>query len=246
LRTLGILSLPVLASALLCGCASTSDQTDGARAEYDPWEPFNRKMYAVNQFVDHSLFRPLAKGYETVVPTFARRGVSNFFDNLLTPRSALNNFLQGQPGQGFSEFARFFVNSTIGVGGLFDIAGRGGMQRYDEDFAQTLAVWGLPAGPYVMFPITGPHTLLDAVALPVDVYSDLLVHTDQSAVRDKLYVLRVIDLRYRLLAADKFLEDSTDPYITLRESYLQNREYEIYDGDPPEDDDFYDEFLDLN
>ena len=245
MHTIGIRFLPLLASALLWGCASTADRADDARTEYDPWEPFNRGVFAFNRGLDRALIRPLAKGYEFIVPTFARRGVANFFDNLATPRSALNNFLQGQPGQGFNELGRFFFNSTIGLGGLFDVAEAGGMPRFEEDFAQTLAVWGLPKGAYLMLPVFGPHTVLDTMALPVDIYSDLGVHIDSSSVRSKLHFLRVIDIRVRLLPVDKLLEDSADPYITLRESYLQNREYEIYDGAPPQDDDFYDEFLDL-
>ncbi len=236
----------VLVSCLLAACASTPDTDDStsARVAYDPWEPLNRGVYAFNDTADKAVLKPVAKGYKAITPTFARRGVSNFFDNLVTPRSALNNLLQGQPKQCFNELARFLINSTLGLGGLIDVAGDSGMQRYDETFAQTLAVWGLPAGPYVMVPLRGPRTLLDVVAMPVDLLTDPLIYYENTSIRDKLLILSVIDTRTRLLSADRFLDDSSDPYITLRESYLQNREYEIYDGDPPVDDDFYDEFLD--
>ena len=161
----------------------------------------------------------------------------------MAPRSAVNNFLQGKPKQGFSEIGRFLFNSTIGIGGLFDVATANGIEEYREDFGQTFAVWGVPDGPYVMLPFLGPQTLRDAILLPVDIVVDPLFHYNNTSVRDKLYGVRLIDLRYRLLTADKFLDDSKDKYVTMRESYLQNREYEVYDGDPPEDDDFFDEFL---
>ena len=118
------------------------------------------------------------------------------------------------------------------------------MEEYREDFGQTAAAWGVPDGPYVVLPfLVGPQTLRDAVLLPLDIIVDPLYQYDNSSIRTKLYVVRLIDLRYRLLTASKFLEDSKDPYLTMRESYLQNREYEVYDGDPPVDDDFFDEFL---
>ena len=116
------------------------------------------------------------------------------------------------------------------------------MERYDEDFSQTFAVWGVPQGPFVVLPVLGPHFLLDAAVLPLDFYSDLQPHINDTSVRDKLYVLRIIDRRQRLLAADVFLDESQDPYITLREAYRQNREYLIYDGDPPIEDEYYEIF----
>ena len=177
------------------------------------------------------------------MPGPVRKGVSNFFRNLTTPRSVINNLLQGKPKQGFSEVARLLFNSTLGLGGFIDIASMGGMEEYREDFGQTAAVWGIPDGPFVMLPILGPQTLRDAILMPLNIIADPLYQYDNSSVRDKLYIVRVIDIRYQFLTADKFLEDSKDRYITTRESYLQNREYEIYDGNPPEDDDFFDEFL---
>lgn len=203
----------------------------------------NRPLYSINTGIDKVSTRPLAKGYRKIFPGPVRKGISNFFSNLAAPRSVVNNFLQGKPGRGFSELGRFVFNSTFGIGGLFDIATAGGVEEYPEDFGQTAAVWGIPDGPYVMLPLLGPRTLRDAILLPVDIFANPLFHYDNTSVRDKLYGVRLIDVRYRLLATDKFLEDSKNPYITLRESYLQNREYEVYDGDPPEDDDFFDEFL---
>jgi len=204
----------------------------------------NRGMYKVNDVIDRATLRPIARVYNAILPEPVRNGVTNFSQNLMTPSSALNNILQGKPGAGFDELARFFINSTIGIGGLFDVAARTGIEPKTEDFGQTAAVWGVPDGPYVMLPFRGPRTLRDAILMPLDILADPLYHHDNSSVRDPLYVLRIINLRARLLRFDDLLEDSEDPYVTLRESYLQNREFEIYDGDPPsDDDDLFDEFL---
>lgn len=197
----------------------------------------------MNEALDKVSTKPLAKGYRKITPRLIRTGIGNFFGNLITPRSAINHFLQGKPGRGVSELGRFVINSTIGVGGLVDIATPSGLEEHQEDFGQTAAVWGIPDGPYVMLPILGPRTLRDAILTPVDVVVDPLYQYNNSSVRDKVYVLRLIHLRYQLLTAEKFLEDSKDRYVTTRESYLQNREYEVYDGNPPVDDDFFDEFL---
>ena len=226
--------------SLAGGCASVPPEQ---RAESDPWEPLNRPLYSINTTIDKATLKPLAKGYQKILPQPARTGITNFAKNLVTPRSSLNNFLQGKPGRGFSELTRFLFNSTLGVGGLFDVATAVSLEAHPEDFGQTAAVWGVPAGPYVMVPFIGPQTLRDAVLLPVDIAADPLYHYENTSVRDKLYVLRLIELRARLLTAETLLEDSKDPYITTRESYLQNREYEVYDGEPPDDDDFFDEFF---
>ncbi|MCP4299949.1 MAG: VacJ family lipoprotein [Gammaproteobacteria bacterium] len=227
-------------TSLLGACANVPPEQ---RTDSDPWEPLNRPLYSINTAFDKVTLKPIAKGYEKVLPRPVRTGTTNFMKNLVTPRSALNNFLQGKPAYGFSEIGRFLMNSTVGIGGLFDVATATGLEAHREDFGQTAAVWGVPDGPYVIVPFFGPKTLRHAVLLPVDIASNLLYHYDNSSVRDKLYILRSIELRERLFAAEKLLEDSKDQYITVRESYLQNREYQIYDGNPPEDDEFFDEFL---
>lgn len=226
--------------AVLSGCASVPPEQ---RVASDPWEPLNRTIYGFNTVVDNATLKPLAKGYDAVFPSPVRTGIRNFYSNLMTPQSAVNNFLQGKPGDGFTELARFAFNSTVGIGGLLDVASSGGMEARTEDFAQTAAVWGVPAGPYVTLPFLGPHTLRGAILRPLSA-PYLLYSYDNTSVRDKLMVLRLISIRSRILAAEKFIDDSQDRYITIRESYLQNREYEIYDGNPPEDDEFFDEFLD--
>lgn len=242
---------PALAAVLLAalvgtgGCAANGEAVRTA-PETDPWEPMNRSVYAFNDTIDRYTLKPIARGYDAVVPTFAKTGVSNFANNLSTPVSALNNLLQGKPVRSLSDVTRFIVNSTIGIGGLFDPATAGGLERYDEDFGQTLAVWGVPSGPFIVIPILGPSTLRDGGAFPVDWVSDVQFWIDDSSIRDKINGLRLVDLRYRLLPADGFLAESKDPYITIRESYLQNRRFEIFDGDPPMDEDFYEDFDDFD
>lgn len=230
---------------LLTGCATTiKAPPPEQRAASDPWEPLNRSIESFNTTVDNATLKPLAKGYRKVVPNLVRRGISNFFSNLKTPYTAVNNFLQGKGKAGFSDLGRFAMNSTVGIGGVIDVGTEFGLVEHDEDFGQTLAVWGVGNGPYVVLPFLGPSTVRDALVLPVDFVASPLQYYDNTSVRDKLRVLQIVDIRARLLNAERFLEDSADPYITLRESYLQNREYKVHDGNPPMDDDFYDDMLD--
>ena len=232
----------ILLLAQFSGCATADPKNEDSQyVEYDPLEPLNRKIHGFNVAMDRVALRPLARGYKKVLPSPVRRSFTNFFSNLTTPRSVLNNFLQGKPGRGMNELGRFIFNSTLGIAGLFDVAGAGGMERYDENFAQTLSVWGVPAGPYIVLPLWGPNMMSDAFALPVDYYSDLWTYYDNSSVRSKVWAVRVIDLRYRLLATDSILEDSQDPYITIREAFRQNRTFRIYDGNPPGDEEYYDD-----
>ena len=232
----------LLMTAMLCGgCVSVPEEQ---RVEYDPWEPANRSVYRFNDALDRAITKPVARGYRAILPEPVRQGVTNFSRNLLSPLSAVNNFLQGKPRDGTGELLRFIVNSSIGIGGIIDIAAMNGVEAHREDFGQTAAVWGIPAGPYVTVLFLGPQTLRDALLLPIDLQLDPLYHYDVSSVRDRLYVLRLINLRANLLPLEDLLEDSADPYVTLRESFLQNREFAIYDGNPPSDDDeFFDEFL---
>lgn len=239
LRALFIGTLLCLA---LNGCA-TNAPAGTEESNVDPWEPTNRRMYNFNTKIDNATLKPVAKGYKKVVPEFMQRRVSNFSNNLRGPLNIINNFLQGKGGNGFSETGRFLANSTFGLLGLFDVATKIGLEEHSEDFGQTFAVWGVPNGPYVMVPFYGPQTLRDTLALPLDFLADPLFHYENQPVRYGLYTLRLIDLRARFLTVEDFIEDSFDRYVAIRESYLQHREFEIYDGDPPVDEDFYDDFL---
>lgn len=224
------------------GCASTPP---GDPVEHDPWESMNRGLYGFNEGVDKISFKPLAKGYVKVFPSPVRRGVTNFSRNLSTPGSAINNLLQGKPVRSLQELGRFLMNSTFGIVGIIDVASQSGIEAHPEDFGQTAAVWGIPSGPFVMLPFFGPRTVRDAVAIPFDIAADPLRYYDDDVVRWSLWLLRFVDLRARLLPLEGMLQDSPDPYVTVRESFLQNREFEIFDGNPPveDDDEFFDEFL---
>lgn len=235
------LPLLVLVLALAGGCATTASEQREVNPA-DPWEPMNRRIYGFNMTLDRYTAKPIAKGYEKVVPQVMRKGVRNFSNNLRGPLHIINNFLQGKGRNGATETGRFLLNSTVGIAGLFDVATAMGIEEHGEDFGQTLAVWGVPDGPFVIVPFAGPQTLRDALAWPLDFLVDPLFHYDNASVRDKLYGVRLIDLRARYLPLEDLLEDAYDEYVTVREAYLQNRRFQVYDGDPPEDDDFYDDF----
>lgn len=232
-----------LTAVFFGGCSSMPAAPPDQRSPADPWEPLNRKIHGFNTGLDKVTLKPIAKGYRAVFPQFIRTGIGNFSSNLRTPLNIINQFLQGKGKNGLSETGRFLANSTFGLGGLLDVATDMGLERKNEDFGETFAVWGVPDGPYVVVPILGPRTLRDAMAIPLNFLADPLFHYDNASVRDKIYFVRLVDVRERLLSADKLLEGSTDRYLTIREAYLQNRHYLIHDGSPPEDESFYEEFL---
>jgi phospholipid-binding lipoprotein MlaA len=233
----------LLATGFLGGCASSMPSAAKEdRSPADPWEPMNRQISAFNETVDGLTFKPLAKGYEQVIPQVVRRGINNFSRNLIGPLNILNNLLQGKVQRGASETGRFFVNTTFGIGGLFNVGNALGFDVYREDFGQTLAVWGVADGPYVIVPILGPRTLRDAAMIPLNFAADPTFYIKDDSTRLGLYAVRAIDARAMLFTAEALIEDSFDRYLAIREAYLQNRQYLIYDGDPPVDDDFYDDF----
>jgi phospholipid-binding lipoprotein MlaA len=234
----------LLAALTLAACASNPATPQGQRSAADPWEPMNRQFHGFNTGLDKITLKPVAKGYQAAVPRIIRTGIGNFSANLRTPLNIINQFLQGKGRGGLSETGRFLANSTFGLGGLLDVATDMGLEAKDEDFGETLAVWGIPDGPYVVLPFMGPGTLRDTLAMPLNILADPLYHYENASVRDKLYVVRTIDLRASLFSGERLIEGSADKYLALREAYLQNRRYRIHDGDPPEDDDFYDEFID--
>lgn len=220
---------------VLAGCAGTPPNPD------DPWEGFNRGSFAFNEGVDRFLLKPVAQGYDAVTPTPVRAGISNFFSNLGELWVGANNLLQGKPQQAVSDLGRFALNTTVGVFGLIDVATPMGLERHNEDFGQTLAVWGIGGGPYVVLPVFGPRTLRDAAAFAVDAQVDLLDGTNPVRVRNTLYATRVIDARAAFLPAEKILAQAAlDKYSYLRSAYLQRRRSLIYDGRPPRED-FMDE-----
>lgn len=217
---------------------ATAEQDDA----HDPLEGFNRAMYTFNDKLDIYVLKPVAKGYRAVAPSPVRHSVANFFSNLHDPVVMLNNLLQGKPGQAASDLGRFMFNSTVGIFGLFDVSSKMGLPKHDEDFGQTLAVWGVGDGPYLVLPFFGPSNMRDAPALVVDWETYPLTyhprtHRKDSGTRDKLWLLEIIDKRSQLLEASDILEQAAgrDPYIFVREAYRQRRRYLIYDGNPPQE-----------
>ncbi len=217
---------------VICGCASTGTN------QADPWEGWNRKVYSFNKALDKSVSKPLTKGYKAITPDFVETGVSNVFSNIGDIPNFINNLLQGKAGDSLSDLARFIVNSTLGIVGLWDPASNMGLAKHDEDFGQTLATWGVGEGPYVMLPILGPSTLRGSIGLPVDAKIDPLSYVDHIPTRNQLKILELIDKRSALLEFEDQLESATDEYGFVRDIYLQNRRYKVFDGNLPFEDDF--------
>lgn len=226
---------------LATGCA-TSRLAPTAEA-WDPVEPVNRVMYKVNDFGDRYLLRPAASGYRRALPPAMRAGVRNVFSNLLYPVTVANDLLQGKFRQCGRDGARFLVNSTIGLAGLFDPATRIGLEEHDEDFDQTLSVWGAAEGPYLVIPLFGPRTLRHLAGDSVDAPLTPFVNIADGDVAVTLgaWVIYQVDNRSRLLDADQQVFESFDPYVFVRDTYLQNRRYKALDGNVPEDDSYLDE-----
>lgn len=233
----------------LAGCATTGTDGQGGVAG-DPLEPFNRSMYSFNDTLDRAVLRPVARGYERVVPEPARDMVGNFFGNLADIWTGVNQLLQGKPAEGFSDFWRVAINTTFGFGGIADVASLMGIEKHDEDFGQTLGVWGVPSGPYLVLPFLGPSTVRDGAAwAAVDFWGDPVVElTSSHGRRNNAYVLRTIDRRARLFQAEGLLEGAAlDRYSFMRDAWLQRRRNQVYDGNPPPLDDdcaYCDEYLD--
>jgi phospholipid-binding lipoprotein MlaA len=246
-----LLSILCLLALSACGTVPNRPAEDGATGNgnaqngaangnsdnaHDPLEGFNRAMYTFNDKFDRYLLKPVAKGYRAVMPKPVSKSISNFFSNLHDPGIMLNNLLQGKPGQAASDLGRFLVNSTVGIAGLFDVATKMGLKKHNEDFGQTLAVWGVGDGPYLVLPFFGPSNMRDGPALIVDWETYPPSHMKDSGTRDKMYVVEVIDKRAQLLDASDILEQAAgqDPYIFVREASRQSRRNQIYDGNPPQ------------
>ena len=216
-------------AAASVGCASLEQDEGG----YDPWQKDNREMYQINTTIDNAVFKPVAEYYIKVTPVPVRTSVSNFFDNIDYGEVIINDFLQGKFKQGVQDTGRFVVNTVFGGLGLFDVATDLGLEAHNEDLGQTLAVWGAGAGPYWMLPLLGPSTVRDAPGLALNAVSDISFYFS-AAVSAPLGVLKAIDARARAVGAFNFINQAAlDPYVFTREAYLQNRQYLIYDGNPP-------------
>ena len=226
--------LAVAAMALASGCVSLP----GPPHAKDPWERYNRGMYAFNDSLDEAVLKPVAQTYRDGMPDFAQEGISNFFGNLQDVGTGLNNLLQGKWAEGASDLGRFAFNSVVGIGGLWDVATPLGLEKHTEDFGQTLGWWGMPPGPYFVIPFLGPSTLRDAPARWVDPSFAYNRGIDPVALRNTLYGLDVVRTRADALKAEKVLDEAAlDKYTFLRDAWLQRRRNHVYDGSPPRDPD---------
>ncbi|MEK9720999.1 MAG: VacJ family lipoprotein, partial [Quisquiliibacterium sp.] len=196
---------------------------------------YNRAMFEVNQKIDEAALKPVASAYRKFVPDTLRGMAHNFFENLADLGTAVNQLLQGKPQLACSDLLRFGINSTIGIGGLVDIASEWEFEKHREDFGQTLGRWGVPAGPYLVLPLLGPSTVRDGLGLVVDYKAEPVQFlTDDPAKRNLMIALRLVDTRERLLDASRILESvALDPYLFVRDAHLQRRRNLVWDGDPP-------------
>jgi len=208
----------------------------------DPFEDINRLTFEINETLDKVIAKPTANFYSKF-PTPIKKGVTNLFDNLEEINTSVNQALQGKPLTALNDISRFVINSTIGIGGIFDVATALGLKRHEEDFGQTLALWGVPAGPYIMLPVLGPHTLRDLFGRPVSSFLSVTFHMTDSDVNFGLNMIDALETRERLLEVESLL--SGDKYYFVRDSYIQYLDYEIKDGVNVQDDftDDMDDFL---
>ena len=220
----------LVATAVLVGCASIPAGVEPS--PHDPWESFNRSVFEFNEGLDAYLLKPVVAGYRFILPEFVREGIYNFFSNYNDLYTALFNLLQGKPGFAFNDFMRVAVNTTMGLGGLIDLATPGGLEKHKEDWGQTLGVWGVPAGPYVVLPFFGPSNVRDTFGTVADLESDYLFRLlPNVALRNSITGLRVVNARNTYYEAGDLLDGAAiDKYSFMRDAYIQRREYQINEG----------------
>ena len=199
----------------------------------DPFENLNRKTFEFNENMDEKILKPIAEAYSELPPKI-KLGFSNFFNNLEEVDTFVNQLLQGKPKESINDFTRFIINSTIGLGGFIDVASKVGLERHEEDFGQTLAVWGVGQGPYIVLPILGPSTLRDTLSRPVSSFLSVTFHMTETDVNLALKGMDAIETREKLLDVEALL--SGDKYAFVKDAYIQSMYYEIKDGEDVEDD----------
>lgn len=224
---LGILKLARISRILMVTCLCIGVQV-GHASESDPWESWNFRVYAFNEYLDTVVLRPVATTYVRIMPSLARRGVSNVVFNILDVTVLLNNVLQLKIGDAASDSGRILLNTTVGLGGLIDVATEAGLERNDEDFGQTLGRWGVGPGPYMVLPLFGPSNVRDTFGLIVDTFTDPMTYNDDPAIRNGTFVLQQVDKRVAVLVVDSLMMG--DQYLFTREAYIQQRQYLVLDG----------------
>jgi phospholipid-binding lipoprotein MlaA len=217
----------LLSLLMVGGCATVPT---GKADPRDPWERFNRSTFKFNDTLDRAIAKPVAKAYVKVTPRVVRLGVSNVFNNLDNVPTVINDALQGKFRQAGHDSARFLLNSTLGLGGLFDPASAAGLESNDEDLGQTLGKWGIKSGPYLVLPILGPSSVRDTFARAADTYMEPVYYLEDDSTRYIIRVIELIDMRASLLDLDSQLGRSYDPYAFVRNAWLQRREYQVKDG----------------
>lgn len=220
----------LVATTALVGCASIPAGVEPS--PHDPWESFNRSVFEFNEGLDAYLLKPVVAGYRFILPEFVRQGIYNFFSNYNDIYTALFNLLQGRLDYAFNDLMRVAVNTTMGLGGLLDLATPGGLEKHKEDWGQTLGVWGVPAGPYVVLPFFGPSNVRDAFGTVADLESDYLFRfLPDVALRNSVTGLRVVNARNTYYEAGDLLDGAAiDKYSFMRDAYIQRREYQINEG----------------
>ena len=209
-------------------------------SEIDPFQDLNEKTHNLNRNLDDSIATPVAKVYKTITPDFIELGVTNFTDNIEDVNIALNNLLQGKIKDGFSDIFRFTLNSTIGLFGFFDIASEMGLEKHSEDFGQTLAVWGVSEGPYIVLPLLGPSSLRDTLARIPEAFMTPLLLIDHERTGYELTAIDLLEKRARYLGLETIVIG--DEYLFYRDAFFQSREFDIKDGNIEDDFDEFDEF----
>ena len=208
----------------------------------DPFEDLNRDIFIFNEKLDEKLLKPAALTYRKVTPQFARTGVTNFFNNLEEIDTTINQVLQGEIKYAFNDAGRFVINSTIGLFGLLDVASKMGLEKHEEDFGQTLGVWGFDSGPYIMIPFLGPSNPRDLLSRPISSFLSGTFAMEDNDVKLTLLGIDALETRERLLDAETLIIG--DKYIFVKDAYIQSREYEINNGSS-EDDEFLDDMEDI-
>ena len=230
-----------LSLVMISGCAVKQSLTDDPR---DPWEGYNRHVFALNESVDVVVLKPVVSAYQKVLPEFVQISIANVFSNLEDVTSALNNLLQGDVAGSGGNAARFLVNSTLGVFGLFDPAASFGLFKEEEDFGQTLAVWGVGSGPYFVLPLFGPSTLRDFPGKIVDLLIYPVNWIGDNGVRSSLQVTKIVSNREGFIGEEAVLREmSPDFYQQVRGFYLNQRKHRITDGHAAVEDSMYEEIL---
>ena len=208
----------------------------------DPFEDLNRDIFIFNEKLDEKLLKPAALTYRKVTPQFARTGVTNFFNNLEEIDTTINQVLQGEIKYAFNDAGRFVINTTIGLFGLIDVASKMGLEKHEEDFGQTLGVWGFDSGPYIMIPFLGPSNPRDLLSRPISSFLSGTFAMEDNDVKITLVGIDALETRERLLDAETLIIG--DKYIFVKDAYIQSREYEINNGST-DDDEFLDDMEDI-